>query len=150
MPGASSSDMAVSGSSLLDENAADDVLAKARGVNPVAQIALSYDEDGIPSGQLPPTFAMAGVTADMMVLPPDTLATFTDNGIESLRIMPTGSGIIISVNGNDLPFVSWNSDELGRMLKVLPVFAGDLDPQLMGFLPTLLGLPISIELEFPS
>lgn len=151
MPGASDQDLVVSGSSLLDEDVADETLSKARAVNPVAQIALAYDENGVPSGQLPPTFAMAGVTPDMMVLPADTLASFTDNGIESLRIMPTGSGIIISINGNDLPYIAWDNSELQRLLGLLPVLAGDgLDPQLIGFLPTLLGLPISIELEFPS
>lgn len=151
MPGASESDMTVRESSLLDEDVADETLTKARAVNPVAQIALAYDENGVPAGQLPPTFALAGVTPDMMVLPADTLASFTDNGIESLRIMPTGSGIIISINGKDLPYIAWDNSELQRLLGLLPVLAGDgLDPQILGFLPTLLGLPISIELEFPS
>lgn len=151
MPGASSSDMAVSGSTLLDEGIADDVLATARAVTPIQSIVLSYNEQGIPQGSLPPSFSAFGITPDVLALPPDTLASFQDNGIESLSILPTGAGIRISINGNDLPFISWNSDELARMLSLIPVFAGDSVPkEAMDFLPTLMGLPLGIDLEFPS
>lgn len=146
MPGASSSDLEVSGSSLLDEKAADGILNTARGVSPVAVSNIVFDEDGVPSGNLP-----IGVTPAMLTLGADTIATFTDNGIETLNIMPTGSGIIMSINGNDLPFIAWDNSELQRMLELLPIFAGDnLDPGLLSFLPRLLNLPLSINLEFPS
>jgi len=151
MPGASNSNLSVSRSSLLDEDVADDVLATARAVNPIQTIALSYNEQGIPQGSLPPTFAAFGVTPQALALPADTLASLQEQGIESINILPTGSGIRVSINGNTLPFLSWNSEELNRMLSLLPIFAGDsLPSEVLDFLPTLMGLPLGIDLEFPS
>jgi len=94
MPGASDRDLQVSGSSLLDEDTADEALAKARDATPMITIDIKYDEDGVPTGQLPPTFAMAGLTLDTITFDAEMMESMANQGIEEVVVMTTGSGLL--------------------------------------------------------
>lgn len=155
LPGASEEDLEIGRTPLLDEDVAADLLAAARTVAPVVAIELSYDEQGVARGTLPPTFSMAGITPDTLAVPPSVIAFFQGNGIERLSILPTGDGLLISFNENELSFISWDDDELERMVCLLiPIMVNGIDcsstRELTSFIAVLLKLPLNIDLTFPS
>lgn len=154
LPGASEDELEIGRTPLLDEDVAADLLAAARAVAPVAAIELSYDEQGRAQGNVPPTFAMAGITPDVLAVPPGVIAFFQGNGIERLSILPTGDGLLISFNDNELSFISWDDDELERMICLLiPTMVNGIDctstSEITSLMNTVMKLPLNLDLTFP-
>lgn len=118
-------------------------------------IDIQYADDGSWTGSGLPPFPPLPWD-QILTLPADTVQNATDSGIESLQLVAGANGAFIVLNGQDLPYIDWSEGRLVGTLQLLsdmgllgPEVAGML-PTIQNFAPTLLGLGLSITLNFPS
>lgn len=102
-------------------------------------LGITFDANGVGtlSGLAP--FIASQIPAGAIALPADLLASLQEMGIQSLNIKNSPDGLLISVNGNELPTLRWNRGEMRNLGEVgvdaglLKVLAG-LDDGLLGTL----------------
>ncbi len=104
-------------------------------------------------------FAMMG--GMIPPLPTDTIDQITDRGIAEVSIQTRPYGLVIGLNGNDLPLMTLHNDELNNLLNfadqadLWSEYAPGLSPDILGILrstvlPFLLGSNFDIVLTFPE
>jgi hypothetical protein len=120
------------GTALAQERALQ-LFADAKAAAPTINLTLDYGADGTPAigGINPFMLNMIGLQPAALALPADQLESIAGMGIQSLGIKTIqGGGLIISINGNTLPYLQWsNAEELNSMLSLASAFAG---PELAG------------------
>lgn len=146
----------IPGDTLLDAARAAEILSTVRSTQPTQVLEISYSEDGtFETGQIPFMLQFAPIPWEQLELPADTMASITDQGIESLSITLLADGLYIKVNGQDMPFVRWNDQsEFTNLLGLLPVVLGPDSgiEGVVGMVPLLLGIAsgLNISLSFPA
>ncbi len=123
-------------------------------------LELTYAEDG--------SFELGGINPLMMGmiqgqlaaanLEPDQVSDITEMGIESVGLQVTPGGILISVNGEILPYLKFeNEDELfdlmdlgGNMSDGAATALGAIKGPLQQVLPMLRQLGVSLTVQFPT
>ncbi|MEM7125793.1 MAG: hypothetical protein AAF702_05680 [Chloroflexota bacterium] len=143
----------ITNDTLLDVAKAEGILSQVRST-PVNPMTIVYSEDGsLVTGNVP--FVLFAVPWAQMQMPPDTIASIMDMGIETASITILSNGLAIKVNGEEIPFINWNDQqEFNNFLSLLPVMLGPdsgIEPML-GLMPMLLSLAngISIDISFPT
>lgn len=126
----------------------------ARNTEAVVNITIDYATDGsFTLGGLNP-FMMGMVPQDALRLGPDTMSTFTDRGIQSIKVTTQESGILLAINGETLPFIQWGSrDEFTSLLELVGQITGnDTLASTVGQLEAILFLPggLSAQVTFPA
>lgn len=126
--------------------------AKAAGTS--INLTLDYGADGTPAigGIAPFMLSMIGLQPAALALPPDQLESIAGLGIQSLSIKTIQGGLLITINGNTLPYLQWASpDELDSMLTLAGVFAGPEMAGQLGQLKLLFGFPgVGATVTFPQ
>ena len=126
----------------------------AKSAEAVVNITIDYAADGsFVLGGLNP-FMMGMVPQDALRLGPDTMASFTDRGIQSIKVTTQESGILLAINGETLPFIQWGSrDEFNSLIKLVSDITGnDTLAGTVGQLEAILFLPggLSAQVTFPA
>ena len=94
-------------------------------------------------------------------LPTDTIDDMAEKGIAEISIKTRPYGLIIGLNGNELPLMTLHDDELNNLLNfadqadLWSEYAPGLSPDILGVLrstvlPFLLGANFDIILTFPE
>ena len=110
----------------LDVAAATGILDQARATGIAVNAAVVYAEDG--------TFQITGlnplmvgfIPTDALTLSPETVADMGEQGVENVSVTTTGSGLLLGVNGQTLPYIQWSSlDDLTTMLTAIGAMQGE-------------------------
>ncbi len=137
---------------------ADEALAlfeEAQAAASSVNLTLDYAADGTPEigGINPFMLNMIGLQPAALALPADQLESIASQGIQSLGIKTIqGGGLLVSINGNTLPYLQWSTaEELNSMLNLAGAFAG---PEMAGTiqqLQVIFNFPgISATVTFPE
>ncbi len=118
-------------------------------------LTLDYGADGQPAigGINPFMLNMIGLQPAALALPADQLESIAGMGIQSLGIKTIqGGGLLITINGNTLPYLQWSSaDELNSMLGLAGAFAGPEMAATIQQLQLIFNFPgISATVTFPQ
>lgn len=139
---------------ILKKDEADAILAKARSVTYNRAIALTYDEEGLASGQLLPG---VGITPDAFSLSSAAIVGIQEQGIEQLHVALTESSLIVQINEHELPHVALDREEVARFARLYDELNGcseicpmDVLFMYLGLYLENLAIPLDFELEFPS
>lgn len=81
----------------------------------IARVDINYDANGVPTigGISSRDLAAAGLLLPIE-LTSDALAQLKANNIQEMRFVTSSSGVVITVNGEALPQIAWNSDLLAN------------------------------------
>ena len=127
-----------------------DAKAAAATIN----LTLDYGADGTPEigGINPFMLSMIGLQPAAMAIPADTLESISGLGIQSLSIKTLQGGLLITINGNTLPFLQWaDGNELASLLALAGAFAGPEMAGTIGQLQLIFNFPgISATVTFPE
>ena len=155
-----------------DSAAADAALAAqeeflaAVGTPPTFQLTVEYAEDG--------TWAVADITEsewsqlapipwEMLNMPATTIQAVSQAGVEEIGLATNADGIFISVNGNELPYITWADGRVqhlldlavdtGLMGQVLvttdPTASQAIVDTVVGLLPAVQATDVSLRVTFP-
>jgi len=89
------------------------------GKTPKINIPIFYNADGsfrvadLSSAEFT---TLTGMPMTGLQLPPAALDNFKQKGISDITISTNATGIHISINGNDLPYISWDNGKLNHLL----------------------------------
>ncbi|MCB0111330.1 MAG: hypothetical protein KDE53_35650 [Caldilineaceae bacterium] len=100
--------------------AQDEFLAQARSAARI-NLPIHYNTDGTFNvGSLPAeTLATSlGLPLDSLTLTPDRIERYVGMGMETFSLATDADGIHMSLNGNDLPHISWGDGKLAYGLEV--------------------------------
>jgi hypothetical protein len=130
----------------------------ARSLQPGIQLTLSYKPDGaFDIGGINPLFlGMLPVPWDSLKLPPDTLQSISDLGLESVSLTTAQGGLLLAINGNTLPYLQWaNAEELTNMFTLVGNMVGGENSAmiagvLQGVQPILNFPGLSVGVSFPA
>ena len=109
--------------------------AKAAAAN--INLVITYAADGTPTieGIAPFMLNMIGLNPAALALPADQLESIASQGIQSIGIKTVQGGLLLQLNGNDLPYLQWsNENEVTNLLSLAGAFAG---PEMAGQLQQL-------------
>jgi hypothetical protein len=137
---------------MLENNLANAVSASA-GI----AISLNYAQDGSFQLQGLSPFMLNMIPADALQQTPDAIDGITGRGIESLSIKARPTGLLISINGEALPYLR-SSDEaqlLNMIQLVLRIAAGEEQAAQLGgivgqILPALWRQGLELSVNFPA
>lgn len=129
--------------------------AKQRGIT---ELPIKIAADGSLSST---NFMFAMMSGMIPPLPTDTIDDMTEKGIAEISIKTRPYGLIIGLNGNELPLMTLHDDELNNLLNfadqadLWSEYAPGLSPDILGVLrstvlPFLLGANFDIVLTFPE
>jgi len=93
----------------------------AVGAPPKINLPIVYQADGSYAvGDLSDAewTALTGVPWYALRLDPSVIKGLTDSGITSMAIVTDQKGIHVSVNGNDLPYITWGNGEVQQILNL--------------------------------
>ncbi len=104
-------------------------------------LKVTFADDGVGKleGLMP--LILAQIPADAIKLPADQVASLKDMGIQTINIKNSAEGLIISINGKELPTLVWSGGEMDNLSTlgveggVLEALAG-LDEGTLGTLKT--------------
>ena len=117
-------------------------------------LTLDYAADGTPEigGVNPFMLNIIGIQPAALALPAEQLESIASQGIESLSIKTVQGGLLISINGNTLPFLQWSSgEEVTNMLTLAGAFAGPELAATLGQLQLIFNFPgLSATVTFPQ
>lgn len=121
-------------------------------------LTLTFGADGVGQLQGLNPFMMNMIPPGALQLPPDTLASVSEMGLESLSIVARPTGLAILVNGEALPFLrSADEQQLLRMIQLILQITGGDSPQsaqIMGMvqqlLPLLWAQGLRVNVNFPT
>ena len=132
----------------------------AKEVPPTVDLTIDYKEDGNfdVGGINPLMMNMLPIPWDALKQPPDTIASVSERGIESINVRTVPGGLLLAINGNTLPFIRWgsNTSELTEMLDLVGIMlSGDdaaFDPSMLNNLVPIFNFPgsLSITISFPA
>jgi hypothetical protein len=108
-------------SAAMEAQAAQDEFLAAVGSPPKINLPIFYADDGSYSvGELTDTewTALTGVPWYALRLNPDMLNSLSAAGVESLGISTDAEGIQLSLNGRNLPRLTWGDGQLVHLLNV--------------------------------
>lgn len=152
-PGQNAIALSTSGATLTSA----DALARLEAAKAAASsinLTLDYGPDGTPEigGINPFMLNMIGLQPAALALPADQLESIAGQGIQSLSIKTIQGGLMISVNGNTLPYLQWsNAEELNSMLALATAFAGPEMASTINQLQLIFNFPgISATVTFPE
>lgn len=135
----------------------DEALAlfdQAKAAASTINLTLDYGPDGTPEigGINPFMLNMIGLQPAALALPADQLESIAGQGIQSLSIKTIQGGLVISINGNTLPYLRWaNAEELNNMLSLATAFAGPEMASTISQLQLIFNFPgISATVTFPE
>ncbi|MEZ4655949.1 MAG: hypothetical protein R2911_00080 [Caldilineaceae bacterium] len=126
----------------------------AKNAQAIVNITIDYAADG--------TFALGGlnpfmagmVPQDALRLDAETMGSFTDRGIQSIKVTTQESGIMLAINGETLPFIQWGSrDEFNSLMELVSAMTGsDTLANTVSQLEAILFLPggLSAQVTFPA
>ncbi|MBV7332514.1 hypothetical protein KFU94_30660 [Chloroflexi bacterium TSY] len=136
---------------ILDVNKAKSLFDAARNTQPTLAPMLVYDTSGKFEIQGIAQFmlGMIPIPWDQLEQPPETIESLMEQGIESVNIAIVGNGLLLTINGNTLPFIQWNnSRELSAMLQMVGIMLeGDDDSggtdmgAMLGMMQPIFGIP---------
>jgi hypothetical protein len=117
----------------------------------VTRIDVNYDANGVPTiaGISSRDLAEAGLFLPIE-LTSDTLAQLKANSVEEVRFITGSDGVFITVNGEALPHIAWNSSLLGRGADVYAQMNPDSPYIALAklLLPELANLDVDLRLAF--
>lgn len=126
----------------------------AKAAAATINLTLDYGTDGTPEigGINPFMLSMIGLQPAALALPADQLESIAGLGIQSLSIKTIQGGLLITINGNTLPYLQWeNAEELSSMLALAGAFAGPEMAATLGQLQLIFNFPgISATVTFPQ
>lgn len=127
----------------------------AKAAASTINLTLDYGADGQPQigGINPFMLNMIGLQPAALALPADQLESIAGLGIQSLSIKTVqGGGLLITINGNTLPYLQWsNAEELNSMLSLAGAFAGPEMAATLQQLQLIFNFPgISATVTFPQ
>lgn len=99
---------------------------EALAIGPLTIGSLTFDPEGsmlvegVPASDLEPLFGTALPTLDA-----NTLALLNSIGVEAVQITVQPNGIDLSLNGNPLPSIAYDTARLTQLGQVLPAFVSD-------------------------
>ncbi|MBX3012735.1 MAG: hypothetical protein KF832_14560 [Caldilineaceae bacterium] len=99
---------------------------------------------GVPLRELSPDLASLDT-----LIGPDTIGTFTENGIQHLQISLTPTGLDLLVNGQALPSVGWDGESLASAQQLLGLLGDDGLALVERILPQIANLGVGVTLRFP-
>ncbi|HRW04311.1 MAG TPA: hypothetical protein P5121_04415 [Caldilineaceae bacterium] len=141
------------GRSITSEQALQ-LFSSAKAAASSINLTLDYGADGTPEigGINPFMLSMIGLQPAALALPPDQLESIAGLGIQSLSIKTVQGGMLVTINGNTLPFLQWaNAEELSSMLSLAGAFAGPEMAGTLGQLQLIFNFPgISATVTFPE
>lgn len=82
------------------------------------------------------------------LLDANTLGMLQSYGIENLQIETAPDGINLSMNGNPLPGIAYDTNSLNNVMPLVQGFAPDLAPMLSDVLPLLPGADLDVAVSF--
>jgi hypothetical protein len=143
-----------SGTTLAADQALE-LFENAKAAASTINLTLDYGADGQPEigGINPFMLNMIGLQPAALALPADQLESIAGLGIESLSIKTVqGGGLLITINGNTLPYLQWSSaEELNSMLSLATAFAGPEMAGTINQLQLIFNFPgISATVTFPQ
>ncbi|MBI1295622.1 hypothetical protein GC175_11775 [bacterium] len=105
---------------------ADAIVEAVGGAAPRINLPVVYDEQGnFTVGDLTGAewVALTGVPFDLLQFTPDQIVAIGEAGLTTMALETTPAGLVISVNDQALPTLSWGEGELQNVLS-LPVVQG--------------------------
>jgi hypothetical protein len=136
--------------------AAQNTLEAAVAAGAALDLSLTYAEDGTFQLQGLNPFMMGMIPADALQQSPDTIASVTEMGIDSLSIMARPTGLVIMINGEPLPYLrSTDEAQLLRTINLLlqvvaPDQAGQMGGIIQQILPALWRQGLRLTVNFPG
>jgi len=145
--------LATSGRTIAPDQALQ-LFADAKAAAPTINLTLDYGADGTPEigGINPFMLGMIGLQPAALALPADQLESIAGLGIQSLSIKTIQGGLLITINGNTLPYLQWaDANELSSLLGLAGAFAGPEMAATLGQLQLIFNFPgISATVTFPQ
>lgn len=105
---------------------AEAIIEAVGGTAPRINLPVVYDEEGnFTVGDLSGAewVALTGVPFDLLQFTPEQIVAIGEAGLTTMALETTPAGLVISVNGQALPTLSWGEGELQNVLS-LPVVQG--------------------------
>jgi hypothetical protein len=113
------------------------------------RIVVDYGTSGNPSQILGIDISKLPFQLDALKLPPATIETFTAGNIQHIEMAFVGHGVVVYVNGEPMPYITWEDASLQRALDLAAAFGvqnTDLYKQLV---PMLTRFGADLVLRFP-
>jgi hypothetical protein len=113
------------------------------------RIVVDYDTTGNPSAIAGIDISRLPFQIDALKLPPQTIALFTSSNVQTVELAFVGHGVVVYVDSQPMPFISWDDASLERALDLAAAFGlqnADIYKQMV---PMLTRFGADLVLRFP-